>query len=51
MQLQYFKIAPRLDIYLGRYLLLVPYFSREKALFIASSQGNVAILVIYLKEV
>ena len=27
------------------------FFSREEALFVASSQGNVAILVIYLKEV
>lgn len=50
-QSQYFKIAPWLAIYPGRYLLLAPYFSREEALFIASSQRNVAILVIYLKEV
>ena len=32
-------------------LLLAPCFSREKVLFIASSQGDVAILVIYPKVV
>ena len=29
-----FRTAPRLDVCLGRYLLLAPYFSTEKAVFI-----------------
>jgi len=33
------------------HLLLVPYFSRKKAVFIVLPQGNAAILGIYIKEV
>ena len=34
-RLQYLETAPWVDMCLGRYPLLAPYFSREKALFIA----------------